>query len=908
MLARHTMLERRLQPRLEILGLQGAGGLCAARQLVADALELLRRQFAAGGDLLQPALRFALRELGLAPLALGAVDPLTLLAQRTLGQFELMPGKRHRLAPFLDPLALRLDRVLGEQQALALVLFLDGHLAQAVVDLRLPLAQALLRLRQLQRLDLDRVRPVLQQAELVAGIVQRLLRFGKRLLDGRQRGLRAPDVPLVLGDDARQLLDFALPLEQPMGHAVSCEQGHALPADDVAAGRHATRTRRQPGTGGQRARQIGCRQHLAKPVAEDRRQRRVGAADAGQQLVGGHLCRWRRRRQRQHEGLPAARPIPAPRRVGALGRQRREPLAQHRLDRVLPAGLDLQRPPQRLAMLQTVPAQPFIQLAIRLQALLQLLQRAAAGIRLGTLLLRLLHFAKHLPPLLLEARLLLLSLLHDGLCLADAQTQGGQLFLLVGNRRGVGQRHRLPLQRQALAPAGDDLQRALRMPAVGLLDAQVLLHLRQRRALAVELVERSCLPALGQRQAFMARSEALPPLLDTFVGDDQKLLPAFAFARQLRRLSLPVRPVIGELGETRLVLAPRFTPVTDLGLQTRHLGVGGKQPGLRRMDAIAGAEVRLARLLEARLEFAQRAVLRLEIEHRPRHLARQPLTFELRLVAPQQPQQLLPARQLVVVLAILAGDTGLRFEPLHLVAQFDTDVLDARQVFARVGEPVLGLLAPFLVARDARRFFQEHPQLVGFRLDDARDRSLADDRVGARAEAGAEEQVGDVLAPHVQVVDVVLGLAATRQQALDRKFGILRPLAGEAPERIVEDQLDGSARHRLARARAVEDHVLHRFATQLGGLRLAEHPAHRIDHVRLAAAVRSDDADQLPGQRQRRRIDEGLEAGKFQSGETHELARGDDGHAKRGGQGLAVALESAGTPPLQQAQPIGETP
>ncbi|EXI91438.1 MAG: hypothetical protein AW12_01265 [Candidatus Accumulibacter sp. BA-94] len=410
------------------------------------------------------------------------------------------------------------------------------------------------------------------------------------------------------------------------------------------------------------------------------------------------------------------------------------------------------------------------------------------------------------------------------------------------------------------------------MPAVGLLDVQALLHLRHRDALAIEFVERGRVTVLGLRQSCAPCLEAQPLLLGPFVGVRQELLPAVGFARQFRRLPLPVRPVIGELRQTRLVLAPRFTPVANLGLQTRDLGVGGKQLALRRMDAIAGAEMRLASLFEPRLEFAQRAVLRFEIDRRLCHLKPQPVTDELRLVAPQQPQQLLLARQFVAVLAILASDASLGFESLHLVAEFETDVLDAGEIVARIGEPVLGLLASFLVARDPRCLFKEHPQLVRLRLDDARDGSLADDRVGAWSEAGAEEEIGHVLAAHVQVVDVVLGLAAARQQALDREFGILRPLAGETAERIVEDQFDGSARHRLARAGAVEDHVLHRLAAQLGSLRLAEHPAHRIHHVRLAATVRPDDADQLPGQCQRGRIDKGLEAGKFQFVQAHECS------------------------------------
>ena len=127
----------------------------------------------------------------------------------------------------------------------------------------------------------------------------------------------------------------------------------------------------------------------------------------------------------------------------------------------------------------------------------------------------------------------------------------------------------------------------------------------------------------------------------------------------------------------------------------------------------------------------------------------------------------------------------------------------------------------------------------GLRLDDPRDHALADDGVGARAETGAEEDVLDVAAAHRQVVDVVARGAVAREHALDGDFGVLAPLAGGAAVGVVEHQFDAGAAAGLARRRAVEDHVLHRLAAQLGGARFAEHPAHGIDDVGLAAAVRA---------------------------------------------------------------------
>ena len=90
---------------------------------------------------------------------------------------------------------------------------------------------------------------------------------------------------------------------------------------------------------------------------------------------------------------------------------------------------------------------------------------------------------------------------------------------------------------------------------------------------------------------------------------------------------------------------------------------------------------------------------------------------------------------------VLARDLGLAAELLELRLELAPDVVDAREVLARVGEAVLGLAPPLLVLGDARRLLEEDAQLLGLRLDHARDHALLDDRVGARAEAGAEEDV-----------------------------------------------------------------------------------------------------------------------------------------------------------------------
>jgi hypothetical protein len=77
---------------------------------------------------------------------------------------------------------------------------------------------------------------------------------------------------------------------------------------------------------------------------------------------------------------------------------------------------------------------------------------------------------------------------------------------------------------------------------------------------------------------------------------------------------------------------------------------------------------------------------------------------------------------------------------------------------------------------------------------------------------------------------------------------------------VAEHQLHAGAAGRLAVAAAVEDHVLHGLATQLAGLAFAQHPAHGVHDVGLAAAVGADHAHQLAGQLEGGGLGEGLEA------------------------------------------------
>src|SRR5690606_2038793 len=117
---------------------------------------------------------------------------------------------------------------------------------------------------------------------------------------------------------------------------------------------------------------------------------------------------------------------------------------------------------------------------------------------------------------------------------------------------------------------------------------------------------------------------------------------------------------------------------------------------------------------------------------------------------------------------VLLGLARLPGQVVELLADLVAQVGQAVEVLAGVADPVLGLLAPLLVLGDAGGLLQVHPQVLGPGVDDLADHALLDDRVAARTQAGAQEQVGDVAAAAAGAVEVVVALAVAADRALDR--------------------------------------------------------------------------------------------------------------------------------------------
>jgi len=237
---------------------------------------------------------------------------------------------------------------------------------------------------------------------------------------------------------------------------------------------------------------------------------------------------------------------------------------------------------------------------------------------------------------------------------------------------------------------------------------------------------------------------------------------------------------------------------------------------------------------------------------------------------PAQGQQLgLELTLLGLVFLVLLRRLSLTVQAFELALQLLAQVGQARQVLLGAADTVLGLATALLVLGDAGGFLDEIAQLLGLGLDQLADHALLDDRVAARPQTGAEEDIGDIAATALGAVEEIGVLPVTGDPAADGNLGEGGVFAHQRVVAVVEDQLDGGLGHRLARVGAVEDDVGHRLAAQVLRRTFAHHPAHGVDDVGLAATVGPDHRRHVAGKAHRRRIDEGLEAGQLDAFQAH---------------------------------------
>ena len=290
---------------------------------------------------------------------------------------------------------------------------------------------------------------------------------------------------------------------------------------------------------------------------------------------------------------------------------------------------------------------------------------------------------------------------------------------------------------------------------------------------------------------------------------------------------------------------------------------------LHRRHAVAVRSVHRALLLERRLGRAQLGELGLqrELALAQRRVVHLRAAIE---VAQLERDELRGQAALAVFQRLVAPrGGGLALQVADLLLDLVAQVLQPLEVLARLADAHLGFLAALLVTRDAGGLLDKGAHVFAAGVDHAGDHALLDDRVAARPKAGAEEQVGDVLAAAAHAVDEVGRGAVAGHLALERNLRVARVRAADLAVGVVEHQLDGGRTDRLARARAVEHDVRHVVAAQVLGGQLAHHPAHRVDDVGFAAAVRADDTGEIAGEADLCGIYEGFEAGEPDLGQPH---------------------------------------
>ena len=388
----------------------------------------------------------------------------------------------------------------------------------------------------------------------------------------------------------------------------------------------------------------------------------------------------------------------------------------------------------------------------------------------------------------------------------------------------------------------------------------LLLHLHDGSALRIGFGLRTLLRIfkLGQARAVVLQLRGQRDGL--LFGGHTLVSQRLDLGRRIVAARAPLADLFTQLNQPLLYPLTTFDHEANLAFEPAHFGACFIELALCLVDLVACGVMRLPYGFELGLDVPQVGHARFEIVHCLGGIGLDLGLVGLALGALQKPQLLLLFGGITLQLVVARSDLGLFLKSFEIGVEFAQDVFDARQVFARVTQAVFGFATAFLVLGDAGRFFKKQAQFFRLGFDDPADRALADDRVGTRAEAGAEEHVLHIAPAHWLVVDVVAAGAVARQHALDRDLGELRPLAASAMVGVVEHQLHARAAGLLASRRAVENHVLHRLATQLRGTRFAEHPAHRVHDVRLAATVGTDNADELAGQQKIGGFGERLEA------------------------------------------------
>ena len=346
-----------------------------------------------------------------------------------------------------------------------------------------------------------------------------------------------------------------------------------------------------------------------------------------------------------------------------------------------------------------------------------------------------------------------------------------------------------------------------------------------------------------------------------FFGLHHGFSDLFDFHRRILASGAPGADLLLELRQALLYPSAPLDHEADFGLQLAHFGAGLVELALCLVDLIPRGVMRLTDGLQFRLDPAQIGGTGFQVGQGLGGVLLDLGLIGLSFRALQEPQLVLLERGARLQVVVAGRHFSLFLQLFQVGVELAQDVFHPRQVLTGVREPVGGFPPAFLVFGNTGRLLQEQAQFFRLALDDAADGALPDDGVGPGAQPGTQKHVLDIAAANRLVVDVITAVAIPRQHPLDGDFGELAPLAAGAVVAVVEDQLHAGPAGGLAVVGAIEDHVLHGLTAQLGGLGLAQHPAHGIHDVGFSATIGPDHTHQLTGQQEVGGFSERFEAG-----------------------------------------------
>src|SRR5690606_38885640 len=203
---------------------------------------------------------------------------------------------------------------------------------------------------------------------------------------------------------------------------------------------------------------------------------------------------------------------------------------------------------------------------------------------------------------------------------------------------------------------------------------------------------------------------------------------------------------------------------------------------------------------------------------------------------------------------------GLTLQARQLTLQLIADVGQTLEVFLSPADSVFGIAATLFIFGDTGRFLNIYTQVFRLGFNQPGNHALLDDGVAAWPQTGAKENISDVTAAAFCAIEIIEVLPVTGDFALDGDFSEAGVFAKKGSITVIKHQLNGCLTDGFATTGAIEDDVGHVLAAQVlcGGF--THYPAHGVDDIGFATAVRAYHSAKIAGKVNRGRVNEGFEA------------------------------------------------